>query len=81
MSFNNNYTMIDDLPELDDLERTGPQPFQRSINSNSIRGSQYENYENLSSEHANMTKKFIRNKHNPNIQAGMIHEQNTPPVN
>ena len=64
-----NYTMIDDLPDLDDLE--GPPPHQRAVRTKQIRRSQYPGAEMLPNGQANKFGKFIRHPHPMPREAGM----------
>lgn len=67
-----NFTMIDDLPDLDDLE--GPQPHQRAITNGQIKTSRYM----LPNGREDKYAKFIRQPHNAPTQAGMSFHNNLP---
>jgi hypothetical protein len=61
--------MIDDLPDLEDLE--GPPPHQRAINRGQIRGSRYPGAEMLPDGQEDKFGKFIRQSHRVLPEAGM----------
>jgi hypothetical protein len=65
-----NVTMIDELMDLDDLEKSGPTPFQGSGSTirNSLKNSNYPDIDQHSSE---KFQKFIRKAHSPSFEAGM----------
>ena len=63
------FTMIDDLPDLDDLE--GPPPHQRAVNKGQIRGSRYPGAAMLPNGQEDKFAKFIRQTHSMPNQAGM----------
>ena len=63
------FTMIDDLPDLDDLE--GPPPHQRAINRGQIRGSRYPGAAMLPNGQEDKFGRFIRQPHGTLPEAGM----------
>ena len=65
----NNITYIDDLPELEDLER-GPQPFQPAVR-NHLRNSKYPALDVLPVGEEHKFQKFIRTGHSTPMEAGM----------
>lgn len=67
------FTMIDDLPDLDDLE--GPPPHQRAVNQGQIRSSRYQGTDMLPNGQEDKFGKFIRQGHAMPHEAGMSHPQ------
>lgn len=63
------FTLIDDLPDLDDLE--GPPPHQRAINQGQIKSSRYPGADMLPNGQEDKFGKFIRQPHLMPQQAGM----------
>ena len=63
------FTMIDDLPDLDDLE--GPPPYQSAVNQGQIRRSRYPGASMLPNGQEDKFAKFIRNGHQVPDAAGM----------
>jgi len=61
------FTMIDELPDLDDLEGAGPQPLQNAVNSQQIRHSRAGLPPGQEGKYA----KFIRQGHPTPNEAGM----------
>ena len=63
------FTMIDDLPDLDDLE--GPPPHQRAVNRGQIRKPRYPGAAMLPTGQGDRFSKFIRQAHAMPHAAGM----------
>ncbi len=70
------FTMIDDLPNLDDLE--GPAPHQRAITQRQIKEPRYPGAMMLPNGQEDKFGKFIRSNHQMPNEAGMAH---IPPMN
>ena len=68
-----NFTMIEDLPDLEDLE--GPSPHQRAVNQGQIKHSRYPGAEMLPNGQADKFGKFIRQGHPMPQEAGMSYNQ------
>lgn len=71
------FTMIDDLPDLDDLE--GPPPHQRAVNQGQIRSSRYPGADMLPNGQEDKFGKFIRQGHTMPHEAGMSQMHGPPP--
>ena len=63
------FTMIDDLPDLDDLE--GPPPHQRAVIRGDNRASQYPGSQILPDGQEPRFRKFIRDQHVSPTESGM----------
>ena len=70
------FTMIDDLPDLDDLE--GPPPHQRAVNRGQIRTSRYPGASMLPNGQEDKFAKFIRQAHPMPNEAGMSNRGHPP---
>jgi len=58
---NRNYTLIEELPDLEELERNQPQ--------------QSNGFSMIPSDNANQMQKFIRNGYDPPMESGMMPQQ------
>ena len=67
------FTMIDDLPDLDDLEGPGPTPYQRAVVRGDNRASQYPGSQILPAGQEPRYRKFIRDSHSSPSESGMAH--------
>lgn len=72
------FTMIEDLPDLDDIE--GPPPHQRAVNRGQIRSSRYPGASMLPNGQEDKFGKFIRHGHLVPQESGMSHHD-FPPMN
>lgn len=63
------FTLIEDLPDLDDLE--GPRPQQNAVRQGNMRGSHYPGGRMLPNGQEDRFAKFIRQSHDMPSEAGM----------
>ena len=65
------FTMIDDLPDLDDIETPGPSPYHSGARSSQIRGSRYPGASLLPPEQEAKYAKFLRQRNPILRESGM----------
>lgn len=70
---NNTVTPIDMLPELEDV--TTPQPYERAVKGQQIKGSRYPGEGILAQQDAQRVQKFIRENHVSPGESGMNYKQ------